>query len=261
MLPRDALLAGSSDPEALAMVIECGEKALRTWEPVWTEFVAASLREEVIEKLATLSELRLGTAGGVPRAERCRLQLRRAELDATEADTEAPLTGLEMSGNFLFDPADPADFRSALFEAGARDSQLGDLWVRGERGAQLVVSPELAARLGGAQARVRSVEVDLEEIPLERLQPPARPLPRRFTAVEASRRLDAVASAGFGVSRSRMVALIRSGAVRINWRPMSSPSRELNVGDRVQLEGRGELTLLDVQPTKRDRWRLSLERT
>jgi RNA-binding protein YlmH len=108
---------------------------------------------------------------------------------------------------------------------------------------------------------VRSVEVVLEAVPLERLQPPTRPLPRRFTAVEASRRLDAVASAGFGVSRSRMVALIRSGAVRINWNPVSSPSRELNPGDRVQLEGRGELTLLDVEATKRERWRLSLERT
>lgn len=261
MLPRDSLLTGSRDPQALARVIECGETALRTWESVWTGFVGAALREEAIEKLGPLSELRLESAGGVPRAERCRLQLRRAELAQAEASTQAPLQGLEIRGNFLFDPAEAADFRAALHEAGASDDELGDLWVRGERGAQLVVSPELAARLDGTRMRVRSVEVEVEAAPVERLQPPARPQPRRFTTVEASRRLDAVASAGFGVSRGRMADLIRRGAVRINWKPVSSPSRELITGDRIQLEGRGELTLLDTQPTKRERWRLSLERT
>jgi RNA-binding protein YlmH len=57
-----------------------------------------------------------------------------------------------------------------------------------------------------------------------------------------------------------MAELVRSGAVRINWQPISSPSRELGLGDRVQLEGRGELELLEVQLTKRDRWRLVLQR-
>jgi RNA-binding protein YlmH len=57
-----------------------------------------------------------------------------------------------------------------------------------------------------------------------------------------------------------MAELVRSGAVRINWQPTNSPSRELGLGDRVQLEGRGELELLEVQLTKRDRWRLVLQR-
>jgi RNA-binding protein YlmH len=78
--------------------------------------------------------------------------------------------------------------------------------------------------------------------------------------VEASRRLDAVASAGFGLSRRRMADLIRQGAVRIDWQPVSSPSRELQVGERVQLRDRGELEILAIEPTKRDRLRIALER-
>ena len=69
-----------------------------------------------------------------------------------------------------------------------------------------------------------------------------------------------MASAGFGLSRNRMAELIRTGAVRINWQPVSSPSKELRQGDRVQLAGRGELAILEVQPTKRERWRLRMER-
>jgi RNA-binding protein YlmH len=78
--------------------------------------------------------------------------------------------------------------------------------------------------------------------------------------VEASRRLDAVASAGFGLSRTRMAALIRQGAVRIDWQPVTSPSRELAVGERVQLQGRGELEILSIEPTKRERLRIAMER-
>jgi|TARA_B100001142_G_scaffold254482_1_gene255479 RNA-binding protein YlmH len=39
-----------------------------------------------------------------------------------------------------------------------------------------------------------------------------------FNSVEASMRLDAIASAGFRMSRSKMSDLVTSGAVRVNWR-------------------------------------------
>jgi RNA-binding protein YlmH len=69
-----------------------------------------------------------------------------------------------------------------------------------------------------------------------------------------------VASAGFGLPRNRMADLIRGGQVRVNWQGITSPSRELVVGDRVQLQGRGELTVEDIQSTKRDRLRIGLLR-
>jgi RNA-binding protein YlmH len=49
--------------------------------------------------------------------------------------------------------------------------------------------------------------------------------------------------------------------VRINWQAVHSPSKELAAGDRVRLEGRGELEILEIQPTKRDRWRLVMRRS
>jgi len=108
--------------------------------------------------------------------------------------------------------------------------------------------------------QVRTVPVTLTARPIAELQLPARRAVRRLTSVEASLRLDAVASAGFGISRSRMAELIRQGSVRLNWQPISSPSRLLAVGDRVQLEGRGELRLETITATKRERWRIELVR-
>lgn len=62
-------------------------------------------------------------------------------------------------------------------------------------------------------AQVRSVSVQPRRIPLAELQVAAPRLERR-TSVEASMRLDALASAGFRVSRSAMTDLIKKGDVR-----------------------------------------------
>jgi RNA-binding protein YlmH len=115
-------------------------------------------------------------------------------------------------------------------------------------------------QLQGQQAQVRSVPVQLSLRPLAELQPPPRRQPRRLHSVEASTRLDAVASAGFSLPRNRLAELIRSGEVRVNWMPVSSPSHQLEAGDRVQLRGKGELTVEAITTTKRDRYRIALLR-
>ena len=262
MLPRDTLLKGSLRPQELAALIDLAEEALRTWEPRWSGFVDAELKEEAEARLGALSEVSLLADGGWPQAERCRLLIRRADL-ATDSEAPAPaaaVCGLVVSGNFLFDPAEPADVRQGLLQAGLQAADLGDLWMRGDRGAQAVLSQEAAALADNQDAQVRSVPVRLQVVPLEQVQWPAIRAPKQLSSVEASLRLDAVGSAGLGLSRSRMADLVRQGAVRVNWQVITSPSKELRCGDRVRLDGRGELEILEIQPTKRDRWRLVMQR-
>ena len=78
--------------------------------------------------------------------------------------------------------------------------------------------------------------------------------------MEASRRLDAIASAGFGLSRSKVTRQIREGRLRLNWHPVRQASRDLNVGDRLQLQDRGSVEVLNLELTKRDRWRVEMLR-
>ena len=244
----------------LEAVIAAADQALRTWEPVWTPFLDGALLEQAQEHLAGLAELEMASRGGYPGAERQRLLLQRHDAAIAADEVAAGLMGLELGGNFLFDPAERQDFRSGLLALGAAEGELGDLWLRGDRGAQAILTAAQAAALDGRTAMVRTVEVALEARPLHELQLPAPRHPRRIQTVEASLRLDAVASAGFGLSRNRMAELISQGRVRLNWQPISSPSRQLTVGDRVQLEGRGELQLETVTATKRERWRIELVR-
>lgn len=261
MLLRETMAAGSPWALALEPVLAAAEAALRTWQPVWTGFLSAAVREEAEIRLGTLSELTLGSDGGYPGSERRQLLLRRSEALLPVQDQTLGLIGLELAGNFLFDPAAAPDFRQALINAGARDDQIGDLWPRGDRGAQAIVSAELARILEGTEGLVRTVAVRFEARPVAELALPAPRPQRDLHTVEASQRLDAVASAGFGLSRNRMASLIREGAVRIDWKVVTSPSRDLAVGERVQLEGRGELRVEGVSETKRGRWRIHLIRS
>ena len=258
VLPRHELLRSCARANDLEPLITMAERALVTWQTVCTGFLDGELWEEAEGRLGALSELVVSSEGGYPGAERRRLLLQRG---GREPAGTPGLMGLEISGNFLFDPASSADFRQGLALAGVEEVELGDLWVRGDRGAQAIVARPLAVRLDGKQGQVRTVEVLFEARPIGRLQLPPERQSRTVATVEASLRLDAVASAGFGLSRQRMVDRIRQGAVRLNWRPVSSTSRELSAGDRVRLEGKGEVRITSITPTKRGRFRIEMERS
>ena len=261
MLPRAELLDGSRNPAGLETLITAAEHALRTWEPIWTGFLDGALLEEGEERLGGLADLEVHADGGYPGAERCRLLIVRQDSGLIPTEIDPELTGLDISGNFLFDPCRPDDFRTALEASGLPRASMGDLWTRGDRGAQAIIATQATEGLTGSRGLVRGVDVRLEVVPRERLQLPLHRQPRRFHTVEASLRLDAVASAGFGLSRGRMADLIRAGEVRVNWDPVTSPSRDLSTGDRIQLTGRGELMIEAANLTKRERWRLDLIRT
>jgi RNA-binding protein YlmH len=269
----------------LAALEAAAAETLRTWEPRWTPFLDPWVRREAEVRLGGLSDLHLSSEGGYSGAVRRRLLLRRQETVGSESvaaesvaaesgsaesgSVESPgeasalaagLVGLEISGNFLFDPATPADMREGLHQAGADPGEVGDLWMRGDRGAQGVMTDTLAAWLDGCLGQVRSVEVRFERRPLAELRCPPERAPRALQTVEASLRLDAVASAGFGVSRTRLAEWVRQGGLRIDWRPVRSPSHPVKPGQTIQLEGRGELVIDDALPTQRGRWRIHMTR-
>ena len=232
-------------------LIDQAETVLRTWQPSWSPFLSGPELEDS-RRLESLTELRLVRDGGRPGTERCRLQLSRSDQELQPELT--PISGLRLEGNFLFDRAEPEDMRQALIDLGVTADGIGDLWLRGDRGAQAVCTPDAADHLNGQTGRVREVTLTLEAVSIDSLQWPAQRLPKRFISVEASRRLDAIASAGFGLSRSKVTRQIREGRLRLNWHPVRQASRDLNVGDRLQLQDRGSVEVLNLELTKRDRW-------
>ena len=243
--------------EALDQVLAVVEVALRSWQPETTGFLDPDERLAVEPVLQRRSGLHWRGSGGVVPAERQRLLLAREELPLTDVPMDFAL--VELKGNFLFDPAELEDFEAALLATNMDPRGWGDVILPGEQGAQLVTTPACATALDGRRLQVRTVDVQATAVPWGHLRHQPRQ-PRTITTVEASCRLDAVASAGLGLSRARMVAAVTAGRVRLNGRTVSRPHTELRPGDVVVLRGRGELHVQSRTLTRRQRWRLQLLR-
>ena len=173
--------------------------------------------------------------------------------------TQIPIAGLDIAGNFLFDPATHRDFLGAVLGTGIVRDKVGDIIVLGERGAQVIVGPELVEFLELHLTQVRSVPVKTQRIDLSELKI-REPRQKTLTTVEASLRLDAIASAGFSMSRSKMAELITAGDVRVNWKEITQPSYQVKSGDLIAIRGKGRLEVGDVAVTKKERYRVQLSR-
>lgn len=257
MLPREDLLKGVENREVVARVIDQADQAIKTWDVILTDFLAPPELAEVREAFSRLTEVHLVAWGGYPQAERQRLAIARSELPLEP--TSVALTALEIAGNFLFDPATHRDFLGALLGTGIVREKVGDILVLGERGAQAIVVPEIAEFLEMTLTQVRSVPVKTRGIELSELKI-REPKKKELTTVEASLRLDAIASAGFGTSRNKMAEMIGSGDVRVNWKEVTSASHAVKSGDLIAIRGKGRVEVGEVAVTKKERYRVQLTR-
>ncbi len=257
MLPRVELLKGLENRETIARVIDLAEQAIKTWEVVVTDFLSPPELVEVRQVFDRLTEIQLVVWGGYPQAERQRCAIARADIPLSQESVT--LAAVDIAGNFLFDPATHRDFLGSLLGCGIVREKTGDIIILGERGAQAIIVPEMVEFLTLHLQQVRSVPVQVKEISLTDLKI-REPKKKELTTVEASLRLDAIASAGFGLSRSKMVDFINSGDVRVNWKDVSQSSYNLKMGDLVALRGKGRLEVGEITVTKKDRYRVQLTR-
>ncbi|NJR37821.1 MAG: photosystem II S4 domain protein [Leptolyngbyaceae cyanobacterium CSU_1_4] len=257
MLPREELLKGVENREAIVRVIDQAEQALKTWDIVASDFLSPPELAEVQQVFARLTEVELLPWGGYPQAERQRVAIAHADLPLETS--QVAVAALDIAGNFLFDQATHRDFLGALLGTGIVREKVGDILVLGERGAQAIVVPEMVEFLEQSLTQVRSVPVKTRRIDWSELKL-REPKKKELTTTEASMRLDAVASAGFGMSRSKMADLINSGDVRVNWKDITQSSHQLKPGDLVAIRGKGRLEIGEVSVTRKERYRVQLTR-
>ena len=257
MLPREELLKGIENREEIVRVIDLAEQALRTWEVVCTDFLSPPVLIEIQRSFSRLTELKIFPWGGYPQAERQRVGIARSDLPL-EIE-QISLAAIAVEGNFLFDPANHRDFLGAILNTGVVREKVGDILTLGERGAQIIVVPEMVEFFQVSLQQVRSVPVKVQPIALDELKirPPQK---KEINTVEASLRLDAIASAGFGLSRSKMSDAITGGDVRVNWKDITQASYNIKSGDLITFRGKGRLEVGEIAVTKKERYRVQLTR-
>ena len=262
MIDLKEILINSNYKKETEELINIANLAYKHWETYWTGFNSTYVCEEILKDFENLNDFKFFIYGGFSSSQRSRIACFRGdnipEEDALKSNF--PAQGIKINGNFLFDSATQDDFRSLLIENGVNQLKVGDIWTIGDRGAQGIIDNLDIEHLDEKIFYLRDVKVKINVVGIDELQIPSGRSKKLVNTVEASTRLDAIASAGFRVSRTKIIERIENGMLRLNGSKVNKPTINLKIGDKLELENKGFIEILNLEITKRERWKVKLLR-
>ena len=240
-------------------LIKISNLAYKTWKICWTNFYPSYIRDEILKQFINLSDLSYFEYGGYVNADKAKIACFRKSIQPSTEDLILSFEGkgVYIAGNFLFDNASQDDFRNFLIDNGINKNMIGDIWTLGERGAQGIIDFNQDIPKDDKYF-LREVEVSINELDLKELKTPTERVEKIITSVEASKRIDAIASAGFRISRSKIIDKINSGFIYLNGLKVTKSTITLKVGDKIRFENKGIITILEMEKTKRERWKIKI---
>lgn len=260
MIDRERLtshLHREEDRALLGHILDKVEVVLKRKSKELTNFLNPYESEIAAGVLKQISEINFRLDGGYAAAERKRISI---FPDFIFPDhVENPVSILKIEGNFKFQSVSHRDFLGALLGTGIKREKVGDILVT-DKFAQVVVAAELKDFIILNLDKVHEVPVEVVEISPDDLVIPHIQI-KEIKATVPSMRLDAVASAGFGDSRSKISREIQSEKVKINYQPVNDPSARVEVGDIISIRGRGRIKVAEISGvSNRDRIKLLIHR-
>ncbi|MBO6960093.1 MAG: photosystem II S4 domain protein [Prochlorococcus marinus CUG1438] len=262
MIDLKGILINSNYKKEAEELINIANLAYKHWETYWTGFNSTYVCEEILKDFENLNDFKFFIYGGFSSAQRSRIACFRGD-NIPEEDvlkSNFPAQGIKIYGNFLFDNATQEDFRSLLIENGLNEVKVGDIWTIGDRGAQGIIDNSDTEHLDEKIFYLRDVKVKLNLVDIDELQIPSGRTKKFINTVEASTRLDAIASAGFRISRTKIIERIENGMLKLNGGKVNKPTINLKIGDKLELEKKGFIEILNLEITKRERWKVKLLR-
>ncbi len=262
MIDLKEILINSNYKKETEELINIANLAYKHWETYWTGFNSTYVCENILKDFENLNDFKFFIYGGFSSSQRSRIACFRGdnifEEDALKGNF--PAQGIKINGNFLFDNATQDDFRSLLIENGVNIAKIGDIWTIGDRGAQGIIDNSNIKHLNEKIFYLRDVKVKVNLVGIDELQIPSGRSKKLVNTVEASTRLDAIASAGFRISRTKIIERIENGMLRLNGSKVNKPTINLKIGDKLELENKGFIEILNLEITKRERWKVKLLR-
>ena len=262
MIDLKEILINSNYKKETEELINIANLAYKHWETYWTGFNSTYVCEEILKDFENLNDFKFFIYGGFSSSQRSRIACFRGDNIPEEVALKSnfPAQGIEINGNFLFDNATQDDFRTLLIENGLNQIKVGDIWTIGDRGAQGIIDNLDIEHLDENIFYLRDVKVKINVVGIDELQIPSGRSKKLVNTVEASTRLDAIASAGFRVSRTKIIERIENGMLRLNGSKVNKPTINLKIGDKLELENKGFIEILNLEITKRERWKVKLLR-
>ena len=249
--------ANDEEKILLSRAVDAAKKVQKTKRPVLMDFYDPYSLNLVFSVIKKFTEISVIANGGYDEAERCRVVVYPKHMLAEQLDCE--IAYLSISCNFGKSDLTHKDCLGALIGLGLKREKLGDIIITDEN-IQIIVDESISDYIVANLNKIGKTKVKADKISKEDLLL-SEPKVKIINAVVASMRLDAVGSAGYGTSRSKIAKEIKSGRVSVNWQLVTDISMNIKEGDMLSVRGRGRVRIVEIRGrTKKGRISLILHK-
>lgn len=246
----------SGDEEIAAKLLDLAESVLRNQKYKVSEFLdpyGYTIAETVI---AHFDRLQLEGQGGYSGAERIKAVFSDKDF---EGKIIYGITAVAVTWDKRYYQVSHRDVLGSLMGLGIKREVTGDIIMAAE-GCYILVDTVMRDFIMTNLTRIGSAPVSLSEVKLEDV-PVREEKMKEIRTTVASLRLDVIAAAGFGTSRTKMAAEISADKVKVNWQEARNSAQAIKTGDIISMRGRGRVEVCEVLgQTKKGRTSVLLKR-
>ena len=201
--------------------------------------------QEIAETIvANYPGIRVDFEGGYQGAERQRAMF----IDETFGGKPGfDVAVVKISWNGQFARPGHRDVLGSLMGLGIERDRVGDILIAGEN-ARILTDVKMAEFLVTDFNKVGSIAITCEIDDVANIAPKEERC-KEIRATVASLRVDSIAAAGYGFSRSRAAADIAADKLKLNWQSVKGASQTIKEGDVLSMRGRGRLEVAELRGT------------
>ncbi|HWR41309.1 MAG TPA: YlmH/Sll1252 family protein [Patescibacteria group bacterium] len=249
----------NDDGELAARLLDLAEVAIKSRKYRISEFVdphGLSIAETIV---AHYPQLILATNGGYSGSERVKVAFISDDFSGNHDQIDYQLSALQLSWDERYYHLTHRDVLGALMGLGIKREITGDIMLSGST-SQIVLDSSMAAFVAQNLTSVGQAVISISPVSLTDIAPREEKV-KEIRSTVASLRLDAIAAAGFGVSRTKMGDEIAAAKLKVNWQDAKNAAQTVKVGDIISMRGRGRVEICDIPgQTKKGRFSVLLKR-
>lgn len=244
------------DKLLVTRVLDRANQAEKSWSSTCSDFLDPYQRKLVEKVLCSVQDIGYRFDGGYEGAERTIAVFQPEHMPDNEEKDLLRVVNIELKKE---ESLTHRDYLGSIMGLGIKREKIGDIIVR-EKSCSVIVLKDVADYILYNLEKVGRYSVDVSAGEPGSLKVP-EPKTKEIKCTVPSLRLDCIVSNGFGVSRSQVAPLFKSGRVYVNWEPEESLSAQVSEGDTISVRGKGRVILDQIgKTTKKDRISIILKR-
>ena len=247
---------GTEGEDAAVRMVDLASQAIKNQKYKLTGFLTP-FEQEIAGAIAnSLGQLKLDFDGGFEGAERQRAAFCHEDFQGTPA---FEITVIDAKWNAEFARLSHRDVLGSIMALGVEREHIGDIIATKEM-ARIIVDKKMADYFIANLTHIGESSVKVEQGDLTSIAPKEERI-KEIRSTVASLRIDSIAAAGFGMSRSKAADEIKAEKLKLNWQTVKNASQSIKEGDVISMRGRGRLEVAEVRGlTKKGRTSVLLRR-